>query len=162
PVKAPRVLALAGSLRKDSYSKKLLRVGAEALLRAGAEVELLELNAVAMPLYDWDFDAAQGLPPGGVEVTCRLGDADVFLFSFPEYIHTIPGTFKIALDWASRGEEDVFAGKVAALMAASPGGFGGMRMLPHLRQVLTALGVWLVPDQITLSKADGAFKDDGS
>jgi chromate reductase len=160
--RAPRVLALAGSLRKDSYNKKLIRVGAEALRRAGAEVDLLELNEVAMPLYDGDLEAASGLPPGAVELKQRLARADGFMFSSPEYNYSIPGTFKNAIDWASRGEEDVFSGKVCALMAASPGGAGGMRMMPHLRQVLTGLDVWLLPAQVTLAKAGDAFQADGT
>lgn len=160
--RAPRVLALAGSLRKDSYNKKLIRVGAEALRRAGAEVDLLELNDVAMPVYDGDLEAATGLPPGAVEFKRRLARADGFMFSSPEYNYSIPGTFKNAIDWASRGEEDVFSGKVGALMAASPGGAGGMRMMPHLRQVLIALDVWLLNAQVTLAKAADAFKEDGT
>jgi chromate reductase len=160
--RTPRVLALAGSLRKDSYNKKLIRVGAEALRRAGAEVDLLELNDVAMPLYDGDLEAASGLPPGAVEFKKRLAMADGFMFSSPEYNYSIPGTFKNAIDWASRGEEDVFSGKVGALMAASPGNAGGMRMIPHLRQVLTALEALLLPGQVTLAKAAEAFKEDGT
>ncbi len=160
--RAPRVLAMAGSLRKDSYNKQLIRVGAEALRHAGAEVDLLELRDVAMPLYDGDLENETGLPPGAVEFKRRLGLADGFMFASPEYNYSIPGTFKNAIDWASRGEEDVFGEKVAALMAASPGGAGGMRMLPHLRQVLTALNVWLLPAQVTLAKADSAFNPDGA
>lgn len=158
----PRVLALAGSLRRESFNKKLIRLGALALERAGAEVDFLELNDVAMPLYDGDQESAHGLPAGAVAFKQRLAAADGFLFASPEYNYSIPGTFKNALDWASRGDQDVFDGKVAALMAASPGGAGGMRMLPHLRQVLTGLGVWLLPAQVTLAKADSAFKEDGT
>jgi len=161
-VRAPRVLAMAGSLRHGSFNKKLITVGAEALRRAGAEVDLLELNDVAMPLYDGDLEDASGLPPGAAAFKRRLAWADGFLIASPEYNYSIPGTFKNAIDWASRGEEDVFKGKVAALMAASPGGAGGMRMLPHLRQVLTALDVWLIPSQVTVAKAADAFQPDGS
>ncbi len=158
----PRVLALAGSLRRESFNKKLIRCGAEALRAAGAEVDLLELEEVAMPLYDGDLESEKGLPPGAVAFKRRLALADGFMFASPEYNFSIPGTFKNAIDWASRGEEDVFSGKVAALMAASPGGAGGMRMIPHLRQVLTALDVWLVPSQVTVAKAAEAFNPDGS
>jgi chromate reductase len=157
-----RILVLAGSLRADSFNKKLANVGAEALKPLGVDVDLLDLREVAMPCYDGDLEAADGLPPGAVAFKQRLARAQGFLFSSPEYNHSIPGTFKNAIDWASRGDEDVFDGKVAALMAASPGGFGGARGLPHLRQVLTALGVWLVPAQVTVSKANEAFNPDGS
>ena len=160
--RAPRVLAMAGSLRGGSYNKLLIRVGAAALRKAGAEVDLLELNEVAMPPYDGDLEDSSGLPEGAVAFKRRLAWADGFMFSSPEYNHSIPGTFKNAIDWATRGEEDVFKGKVAALMAASPGGAGGMRMLPHLRQVLTAVDVWLLPSQVTVAKAAEAFHPDGS
>lgn len=162
PHRAPRVLALAGSLRQGSFNKKLIREGAEALRRAGAEVDLLELNDVPMPVYDGDLENEKGLPAGAVEFKRRLAWADGFMFASPEYNFSIPGTFKNAIDWASRGDEDVFAGKMAALMAASPGGAGGMRMLPHLRQVLTGLNVWLLPGQVTVAKAGEAFNPDGS
>lgn len=162
PVKAPRVLAMAGSLRKDSFNKKLIRVAAEALRDAGADVDLVELEAFEIPLYDGDLEENHGLPEGALAFKRRLATADGFMFASPEYNFSIPGTFKNALDWASRGEEDVFSGKVAALLAASPGGAGGLRMMPHLRQVFQALNVWVLPSQVTLAKADQAFKTDGS
>lgn len=157
-----RILVVAGSLRQGSWNKKLARVAAGFLKELGAEVDLLELNEVPMPVYDGDLEEAEGLPPGAVEFKKRLAAAQGFLFVSPEYNSSIPGTFKNAIDWASRGDEDVFAGKIAALMAASPGRFGGARMMPHLRQVMAVLGLWLVPDHVTLAQADKQFNEDGS
>lgn len=156
---AVRILVVAGSLRKGAFSKKLARHGAGILLERGVQVDLLELQDVPMPPYDGDLEDAGGLPPGAIEFKRRLGAAAGFLIASPEYNFSIPGTFKNAIDWASRGEGDVFSDKVAALMGASPGGAGGMRMLPHLRQVLTALGVWLLPDQVTVSRVDTVFDE---
>lgn len=156
-----RILVVAGSLREGAYSKKLAGCGAEALQRLGAHVDLLDLKEVAMPPYDGDMEDSEGLPPGAIAFKARIAAAEGMLIVSPEYNHSIPGTFKNAIDWASRGDEDVFEGKVAGLMASSPGGAGGMRMLPHLRQVLTALGVWLLPEQVTLSKAHEAFDEQG-
>lgn len=158
---AIRILAVAGSQRAGSLNKKLVRLGAEALTRLGASVDLLDLREVVMPCYDGDDEAASGLPPGAVAFKARLARAQGVLIASPEYNNSIPGTFKNAIDWASRGDDDVFTGKVAALMSASPGGVGGMRALPHLRQVLTALGVWLIPGQVTVAKAHEAFDDAG-
>ena len=157
-----RVLAVAGSLRSGSFNRKLVAVGAEALRRLGVAVDLLDLREVAMPCYDGDLEEQTGLPEGAKAFKQRLAQAQGLLISTPEYNNSLPGTFKNAIDWASRGDEDVFTGKVAALMAASPGGVGGMRALPHLRQVLTALDVWLVPAQVTVSRAHEAFAADGS
>ena len=157
-----RILVLAGSLRQGALSKKLARVAAARLRELGAEVDLLELQEVAMPPYDGDEEEAHGLPPGAAAFKARLAAAQGFLFVTPEYNHSIPGTFKNAIDWASRGDDDVFAGKAAALMATSPGGVGGMRALAHLRQVMTALGLWLVPGQVTVAKAHEAFDEAGA
>ncbi|MBO9539590.1 NAD(P)H-dependent oxidoreductase [bacterium] len=160
--KSARILVLAGSLREGAYSKKLAKCAAEALKQLGAEVDLLDLREVPMPLYDGDLEDAEGLPAGAIAFKERIAAAEGLLIVSPEYNQSIPGTFKNALDWASRGEDDVFEGKVAGLMASSPGGAGGMRMMPHLRQVMTALGVWLLPEQVTLSKAHEAFDESGA
>ena len=154
-----RILVVAGSLRAGAWSKKLARNGADALTRLGASVDLLDLRDYPMPPYDGDLEEEEGLPPGAVAFKKRLAAAEGFLFVSPEYNHSIPGTFKNVLDWASRGDLDVFAGKVAAVMASSPGGVGGMRMLPHLRQVLNALELLVLPGQVTLSKANAAFDE---
>lgn len=156
-----RVLILAGSLRAGSLSKKLARHASNVLLQLGAQVDWLDLKDVPMPPYDGDIESSEGLPAGAVEFKRRLAAAEGMWITSPEYNHSIPGTFKNAIDWATRGTDDVFSGKVAALSAISPGLAGGMRMLPHLRQVLTALGVWLLPGQVTVSKADTAFDEQG-
>lgn len=156
-----RILVVAGSLREGAYSKKLARNGAEALRAEGAEVDLLDLREVPMPPYDGDLEEAEGLPPGAVAFKKRLHAAEGFLFVSPEYNHSIPGTFKNALDWASRGDLEVFENKTAAVMGSSPGWVGGMRMLPHLRQVLVSLGLHVLPGQVTLSKAGEAFDEAG-
>jgi NAD(P)H-dependent FMN reductase len=157
-----RILAVAGSLRQASLNKKLMMTGVEALRRRGAEVDVLDLNDVTMPLYSQDIEDSQGLPPGALEFKRRIALADGLLFGVPEYNSSIPGHFKNALDWASRGTEDVLRGKVGAIMSASPGAFGGIRMNTHLRQVMRALGVLAIYDQVTLPKAHEAFKEDGS
>lgn len=157
-----RILALAGSLRKDSLNKKLLAVAVAALRAKGAEVDALDMHDIAMPLYDQDIEDAEGLPPGALEFKRRIGLAHGLLLCVPEYNASIPGPFKNALDWASRGTDDPLRHKVAAIMSASPGGFGGLRMNPHLRQVMRALGVMVVHEQVTLSRAHEAFAPDGS
>jgi NAD(P)H-dependent FMN reductase len=158
----PRILVLAGALRQGSYNKKLAAVAAQVLTELGADVDHMQLNEVPMPPYDGDLEEADGLPEGAVAFKKRLEAARGFLFVSPEYNSSIPGTFKNAIDWASRGDGDVFECKVAALMAASPGRFGGVRMMPHLRQVMMTLGVTVVPEAVQISGADKAFNPDGS
>lgn len=156
------VVAIAGSMRAGSYNKQLLKAAVQVLDRPGVTVDVVDLKGLALPLYDGDLEEAEGLPAGALELQRRMEAADGLLIASPEYNQSIPGTFKNAIDWASRGDAVAFEGKVGALMAASPGGVGGMRMLPHLRQVLTSLDVWLLPGQLTVSKAHEAFKPDGS
>jgi chromate reductase len=158
-----RVVAIAGSMRAESYNRRLLKAALQVLVRPGVEVDVVELRALNLPLYDGDLEEAEGLPEGAKELKRRLKAADGLLIASPEYNGSIPGTFKNALDWASRGsDDDAFEGKLAALMAASPGRMGGLRMVPHLRHVLTVLGVHLLPGQINVSQAHEAFNPDGS
>ena len=158
----PRILVLAGSLRKEALSKKLARVAARHLAAHGADVDLIELQDFAMPPYDGDIEDGPGLPDGANALHARIQQAQGLLFCSPEYNHSIPGTFKNALDWVSRHEQDAFAGKTVALFGSSPGGVGGMRSLAHLRDVMTALGVWLLPDQVTVAKANTLFDEQGA
>lgn len=156
-----KIVVMAGSLRQGAYSKQLARACAASLAAHGVEVELLDMRDFPLPVYDGDLEEAEGLPAGAQALKARFAAADGFWFCSPEYNHGIPGAFKNLLDWASRGDEDVFAGKVAAVCGSSPGGVGGMRMVPQLRQVLIGLGLWLTPSVVTVAKAHEAFDADG-
>jgi len=150
------VVAVCGSLRRASFNRKLLAQAIAIAQEQGAEVDVVELRELALPVYDGDLEAEQGLPPGAVELKKRITAAAGLLIASPEYNHSIPGAFKNAIDWATRGGNP-FQGKVAALMGASTGAFGAVRSLQHLRQVLMARGVWIVPAYVTIPNADKAF-----
>ncbi|MEW6120616.1 MAG: NAD(P)H-dependent oxidoreductase [Pseudomonadota bacterium] len=158
----PKILAFAGSLRRDSWNRKLIGVATEATRAAGGEVTLLDLADYPLPLMDEDLEAREGLPDNAQRLKALFKAHDALLIASPEYNSSIPPLLKNTLDWVSRewqGESGLvpYRDKVAALLAASPGQFGGMRMLPHLRQVLNSLGVLVLPGQFSLPKADGAF-----
>lgn len=160
----PKILAFAGSLRRDSWNRKLIQVAAEATRAAGAEVTLIDLADYPLPLMDEDLEARDGLPANAQRLKALFKAHDALLIASPEYNSSLPPLLKNTLDWVSRewqGESGLvpYAGKVAALLAASPGAFGGMRMLPHLRQILNALGVLVLPGQFSLAQADQAFDD---
>jgi chromate reductase, NAD(P)H dehydrogenase (quinone) len=162
----PRILAFAGATRTHSWNKKLVRLGAESVRRAGGEVTLIDLRDVAMPLYDGDVEAQEGLPPGARELKRLMLDHHGFLISAPEYNSSISAVLKNAIDWVSRPLPDeppapAFRGKVAGLLAASPGQLGGIRGLFTVRQVLTVLGTLVIPTQFGLARAREAFADDG-
>ncbi len=155
-----RILAFAGAFRAGSYNRKLLGVAVEAL-RGKAELDLLDLKDVPMPIYDGDSETKDGLPEGARLFKQRIAEADALLISTPEYNHSIPGGLKNAIDWASRPPGNPFKGKVALLIGASPGPFGAVRAILTLRQVLTALFALVIPQVVTVPRADQAFDEAG-
>jgi NAD(P)H-dependent FMN reductase len=162
----PKLLAFDGSLRRDSFNRRLVQVAAEGARRAGAEVTLLSLRDHPMPIFDEDLEAASGLPPGARAFQAALAAHDGFLIASPEYNSSVTAALKNALDWASRavpGQPALFAfrGRVASLMAASPGALGGLRGLVTLRSILGNIGVVVLPDQLAVGRAHEAFGADG-
>lgn len=161
-----RILAFAGSLRRDSWNKKLAHVVADGARAAGAEVTLLDLRDYAMPLYDGDAEAASGLPDAAKRFKQALIAHHGLLIASPEYNSSISGVLKNAIDWASRAEPGekpliCFEGKVAGLVSASPGALGGLRGLVTVRSILGNLRVLVVPEQVAVSKAHEAFDAEG-
>jgi NAD(P)H-dependent FMN reductase len=161
-----KILAFAGSARRDSWNRKLVRVAADAASKAGSEVMLIDLADYRLPLYDGDLEQAEGLPDNAIKLKNLFTAHDALLIAAPEYNSSITPLLKNTLDWVSRewqGESGLapYQNKVAAIIAASPGQFGGMRMLPHLRQILNTLGVLVLPGQVSVPGAHLAFDSDG-
>ncbi|XOV78478.1 MAG: NADPH-dependent FMN reductase [Aestuariibacter sp.] len=162
-----KILAFAGSTRKDSYNKKLAKVAADAAVEAGAEVTFIDLADYSMPIFCEDLEAASGMPEKARAFKEMLMSHDGFLISSPEYNSSYPAVLKNAIDWASRMEDgekplQAFKGKVAGIMAASPGALGGLRCLVTLRMLLGNIGVHVIPNQKAVSKAHEQFAEDGS
>ena len=160
----PKILAFAGALRAASWNKKLIRIGTALARDAGAEVTLIDLRDYAMPIYDGDIEAAEGLVPKARELKNLMLAHDALLLSCPEYNSSITAVLKNTIDWVSRPRPDepsAFKGKVAGLLAASPGNLGGVRGLFTVRQVLATLGVLVVPTQFALNQAASAFTEEG-
>ena len=163
----PKIVAFAGSLRAGSFNKKLLAVAVDAARAAGAEVTVVDLRELALPLFDQDLEDASGLPEGAKKFKALLRAGDGFLIASPEYNSSITAALKNALDWASRAESDdepslvAYKGKAAALLAASPGALGGLRGLVTLRSILGNIGVLVLPDQVAIPNAHEAFDDAG-
>ena len=163
----PRIVAFAGSLRAGSFNKKLLAIAADAARAAGAEVTIIDLRELALPLFDQDLEDATGLPEGAKKLKALLRASDGFLIASPEYNSSVTAALKNAIDWASRAETDdepplaAYRGKTAALCAASPGALGGLRGLVTLRSILGNIGVIVLPDQVCIATAHEAFDDTG-
>lgn len=163
----PKVLALAGSLRTDSYNKKLVKVAARGAESAGAQVTLIDLREFELPIYDGDIETASGLPAGAKRLKKMFIESDGVLIASPEYNSSISGALKNAIDWISRPEPGeapfvAFSGKVAGLLAASPGAYGGLRGLVEVRRILGNIMMHVLPDQMVVAKAHEAFAEDGS
>lgn len=162
-----KVLAFAGSLRKGSYNKQLVRVAARFARDAGAEVTELDLADHPMPIFDEDLETRDGVHPTALKLKTLFREHDAFLIASPEYNSSLSAALKNLIDWLSRpvdGEPPLacFKGKTAALFAASPGALGGLRGLVHLRAILGNIGVLLLADQLAVGKANEAFAPDGS
>lgn len=167
PARPPRILAFAGSTRRDSLNKKLIRIAVEGARKAGAEVTLIDLMDFPLPVYDGDLEDASGVPEPALRLKELFKAHTGLLISSPEYNSSIPGGLKNMIDWISRpieGEKplEALAGKTATLMSASPGALGGLRGLVPLRMMLGNLRVTVLPDQQAVSKADEAFTESGS
>lgn len=162
----PRILAFAGSARKDSYNKKMVQVAAEAARSAGAEVTFIDLNDFDLPLFNEDLESAEGVPENAQKLKALFFEHDGFIIACPEYNSSITPLLKNVIDWVSRREEgesplQAYQGKTTALLAASPGGLGGLRGLVHVRSILSSIGVLVIPKQFALSNANNAFDDNG-
>jgi chromate reductase, NAD(P)H dehydrogenase (quinone) len=162
----PKILVFAGSTRRDSLNRKLARLAADALVKAGAEVTLADLGDYPMPLYDGDLEAAGGLPAPAMAFKELLRAHDGFAIASPEYNGSFPALLKNVIDWASRPEPGerpaaVFRSKTAALLSTSPGPGGGRRGLRHLRELLEMIGVAVVPGEVAIPRGGEAFDGEG-
>ena len=163
----PTLLFLAGSARKDSYNKKLARHAAAIAEKYGATAHFIDLKDYPMPIYDGDHEDEHGLPDQAKDLKKLFSESDGFLVAAPEYNSSLAPLLKNTFDWMSRKETEdepplmAFKGKTAALVAASPGGFGGLRGLIPLRMMLGNIGVHVIPDQLAIPQAHDAFDEEG-
>jgi chromate reductase len=154
-----KVLGFAGSLRKGSLNRALLRAAVE-LAPAGMTIETFDLEGI--PLYDGDVEA-QGDPPPVAAFKQAIRGAGALLVATPEYNYGVPGVLKNAIDWASRPPTgSVLNDKPAAIMGASPGGFGTTRAQHQLRQVFCFTRTLPLPHpEVQVARAAEKFDGDG-
>ena len=163
-----KILAFAGSSRRNSFNQKLVKIAAQGAENAGAKVTVIDLADYPMPIYNQDLENEQGMPEKAHLFKQLMIRHDGFLIASPEYNSAFSPLLKNVIDWASRAESKeemslvAFKGKVAAIMAASPGVLGGMRGLVFLRLLLANIGMIVLPDQKTIAHAHQAFNDHGS
>jgi chromate reductase, NAD(P)H dehydrogenase (quinone) len=145
-----RILAFAGSARRESWNRKVLAVAVAGAREAGAEVTIVNLADYPMPIYHADWHEEHGAPVAMRELRTLMMAANGLLIASPEYNTSITPLLKNTIDWLSQdvdGESGraPFEGKVGGLMGASNGAFGTIRALPHVSSILANLGVLMLP-----------------
>ena len=161
----PKILAVAGSYQENSYNKRVLAIAAEGVRSAGGEVTVIDLRDFPLPVYDADMQENGAFDANALRLQDVMNAHDGFLIASPEYNGSVPGGFKNAIDWTSRANDkyktcEPVKGKTAALITASPGQFGGLRCLAHLRGIFTIMGVNVLPSEIAVTFVGQKFDGD--
>lgn len=162
----PRILVFAGSAREASFNKRLAQLMASRIDALGGQATFIDLRDYPMPLYDGDLEDAEGLPENARRLRRLFIEHQGLAITSPEYNGFITPLLKNTIDWVSRPDGDSgglvpYENKIAAISGASPGGLGGLRALPLLRQLLSNIGVTVLPDQLAVGGASNAFDDQG-
>jgi chromate reductase len=127
------LLGICGSLRKDSWNRKLMLEAA----RLFDPAEFVDAD-LRLPLYDGDLEDADGIPPEVQRLADQIAAADAVVIAGPEYNKAMSGVLKNALDWVSRTDGNPWRDKPVAIMSAAAGRAGGERTQMTLRHALVA------------------------
>jgi chromate reductase len=154
-----KIAGIAGSLRRGSVNRMLLRAAGQ-VLPPGAELEIWDyLDRVPPFNEDWEADPA---PPAVAGLRELIAGADALLIATPEYNRSIPGQLKNALDWASRPRGSaVLRGKPAAVISASPRADGAAEAAADLRKVLAEAGASVADAGLAVPRAFAQFTPGG-
>ena len=154
-----KILGLAGSLRRASYNRGLIRAAAE-VAPAGTIVEVFDLRDI--PLYNQDVEDA-GEPTPVVALKKAMSTAHALLVATPEYNHGVPGVLKNAIDWASRPRaSSPLRDKPVAVMGATPGSGATARAQAQLRDAFVFTGACVMPlPEVLVGGAAAHFDKDG-
>ena len=151
-----RILGFAGSLRRNSFNRGLIRAAAESA-PAGISLDIFDLSDI--PLYNQDVEDA-GEPPSVVAWKRAIAEADGLLVATPEYNHGVPGVLKNALDWASRPRTtSPLRDKPVAVTGASPGMGSTARAQAELREACVFTGACVMPQPELLVGAAASHFD---
>ena len=163
---APKILVFAGSIRTGSFNARLAALAAKEFALAGADVTRISLLDYPMPIYDGDLEAASGQPESAIKLKHMMMAHQGIFIASPEYNASVTPLLKNTLDWVSRVREGkeaplaAYKDRAFAIGGASNGGYGAMRSLLALRQVLEiGCGALVIPDQIAVARAADAFDE---
>lgn len=154
-----KILAICGSIRKNSYNKMLLNAAVE---EAGKTFSIEIADIGAIPLYNQDLET-NNTPESLRILREKITLADGLLIATPEYNYSIPGVLKNVLDWASRPPSDSpLNGKPLAIMGGSSGTGGTIRAQLHLRQVALSLNMLdMKKPELLVSRIQEKFDSEG-
>jgi len=154
------VLALAGSLRRESFNRRLVKA---AVIRAPAGVIVSPYeNLDTVPLFSEDLET-QGVPEPVLRLREAVRCSDAVLISTPEYNQSLPGVVKNAVDWLSRGDPNVLSGRPVGILGITAGLWGTRFAQSMLRHTLTACGALVMPQpQLYLADGGRVFAADGA
>ena len=155
-----RIVGIAGSLRKGSFNRGLIRAAAA---EAPPDIDVVLLDLGLLPLYDQDLED-QGDPPAVLAFKTAIRLADALLISTPEYNHGMSGVLKNAIDWASRPRlSSVLHDKPVAVMGASPAPGAAARAVAQVREASVYTGACAMPQpELLVGQALDHFDDHGN
>lgn len=150
-----KIVGIAGSLRKDSYSQLALEIAAQRLEALGAEVEILDLRLLKLPFCDGGDEYPEY--PDVEKLQNAVKNADGLVLATPEYHGSVSGVLKNALDLMSF---DQLSGKVTGLISVL-GGQPNSNALNDLRVIMRWVHAWVIPEQIGIGQVWKAFSPEG-
>ncbi|TCD08379.1 NAD(P)H-dependent oxidoreductase [Pedobacter frigidisoli] len=157
-----KIVGLCGSLRKGSYNAMLLKFAA-SLVPEGIDFEIASFDDVPVYNADDDIPEVAERPASVVKFRDALAKADAFVIVSPEYNYSIPGGLKNAIDWASRGKDSPLMHKPVALMGATQGMWGTVRMQTAFLPVFTFLNMNpVLQPEVLVAQAQNKFDADGN
>jgi len=156
-----RILAVSGSIRKDSYNAKLAQLMVQRLNKAGAGAEYIDLGEYPMPIFDEDLES-QHHPKCALDLAKRFAEADAVFIASPEYNGSLTPLLKNTIDWMTREKQGAFSNATFGIGSVSSGSLAGIMALSHLRDILSKVGALIAPTALGVGMAAKAFDVDGN
>ncbi len=157
-----KIVGLCGSLRKGSYNAMLLKI-AGGLIPEGITFEIVPFDDIPIYNADHDLPETEERPASVARFRDALAAADAFIIASPEYNYSIPGGLKNAIDWASRGKDSPLMHKPVAIMGATQGQWGTVRMQTAFLPVFTFLNMNpVLQPEVLIAQAQNKFDTEGN